>query len=312
MIDVSIVIVCMNNLKNLYPCLESIRRYTTCNYEVLVTAFNFTDTNYKKVTSDFPWVKFIRSQGVVGFSENNNISLKHAVGEYCFVLNDDTYMEEPVVDKLLSSIRSLPKNVAIVSPDIRFPDGRYQICGRPPQTWNTYILKQFHLWSENKPSKYINQKGLFQSYNILGAAFLIKMDLFRSVGFFDEQYYFCPEDIALSTKLNQMGYKCYVDADVRLFHIAGGSTWSPINSALKPTGVKGSVIFFADGSMFKYLMLASIVFLTRFIQFLIWSVRSMKEKEKASIQAQSNLNVCKEIFSKRTPKEIFIKYYQKG
>lgn len=27
-IDVSIVIVCMNNLKNLYPCLNSIKQYT--------------------------------------------------------------------------------------------------------------------------------------------------------------------------------------------------------------------------------------------------------------------------------------------
>ena len=32
MIDVSIVIVCMNNLKNLHPCLESIKKYTTVSY----------------------------------------------------------------------------------------------------------------------------------------------------------------------------------------------------------------------------------------------------------------------------------------
>ena len=309
MIDVSIVIVCMNNLKNLYPCLESIRKYTHCNYEVLVTAFNFTDENYLKVVEDFPWVKITRSQGIVGFSENNNISLQQAKGEYCFVLNDDTYMDEPVIDKLLSSIKKLSKDVVVVSPDIRFPDGRYQVCGRPPQTWITYILKQIHLWNENSPSKYINQKGLFQSYNILGAAFLIKTDIFKSIGFFDERYYFCPEDIALSTKLNRMGYKCYVDANTKLFHIAGGSTWSPINNALKPTGVKGSVIFFSDGSPIKYLVIAIVVFLTRFIQYILWSLKSTNDNKKATIQAQSNLNVCKEIFSKRTPKEIFTKYY---
>lgn len=32
MIDFSIMFVCMNNLKNLYPCLESIEKYTTVSY----------------------------------------------------------------------------------------------------------------------------------------------------------------------------------------------------------------------------------------------------------------------------------------
>ena len=44
-IDVSIVIVCMNNLKNLYPCLNSILKNTTVNYEVFVVAFLFSDEN---------------------------------------------------------------------------------------------------------------------------------------------------------------------------------------------------------------------------------------------------------------------------
>ena len=37
--QVSIVIVCMNNLKNLYPCLDSIRKYTHVSYETLVVAY---------------------------------------------------------------------------------------------------------------------------------------------------------------------------------------------------------------------------------------------------------------------------------
>ena len=49
MIDVSIVIVCMNNLKNLYPCLESIRKFTSVSYECFVVAYLFTKENLEKV-----------------------------------------------------------------------------------------------------------------------------------------------------------------------------------------------------------------------------------------------------------------------
>ena len=42
MIKVSIVIVCMNNLKNLYPCLNSIIKHTSVSYEILVVAYLFS------------------------------------------------------------------------------------------------------------------------------------------------------------------------------------------------------------------------------------------------------------------------------
>ena len=96
-IDVSIVIVCMNNLKNLYPCLESIKKYTTVSYETLVVAYLFSKENLEKVKKDFPWVTFIESNEIRGFSENNNLALRDAKGEYCFVVNDDTEMKMDVV-----------------------------------------------------------------------------------------------------------------------------------------------------------------------------------------------------------------------
>ena len=36
---VSVVIICMNNLGNLYPCLDSIIKHTHVSYEIFVVAF---------------------------------------------------------------------------------------------------------------------------------------------------------------------------------------------------------------------------------------------------------------------------------
>ena len=155
-IDVSIVIVCMNNLKNLYPCLESIKKYTTVSYETLVVAYLFSKENLEKVKKDFPWVTFIESNEIRGFSENNNLALRQAKGKYCFVLNDDTFMDIPVIDRLVDSIEKQPSDVAIMSPKGLFPDGSLQSCGRPIHSFWTYIAGMLRLYNEqNSKSKLI-------------------------------------------------------------------------------------------------------------------------------------------------------------
>lgn len=183
MIDVSIVIVCMNNLKNLYPCLKSIKMHTnTVSYETFVVAYLFSKENLEKVKIDFPWVTFIESNEIRGFSENNNLALRQAKGKYCFVVNDDTEMNQPVIDILFHNINKLPKEIAIISPKILLDRTRRILLGKPRFTFYTFLLDNLMLSSlYRRKSPYINKQGMFQTYNISGASFLIKTDIFKSL-----------------------------------------------------------------------------------------------------------------------------------
>lgn len=311
--QVSIVIVCMNNLKNLYPCLNSIRQYTTVSYETLVVAYLFSRKNLEKVKHDFPWVTFIESNEIRGFSENNNLALRHAKGKYCFVVNDDTEMKMPVVDRLVESFSKCPQNTAIVSPSILNFKGEISVCGRPPITLKRYILKMFRLWNEQKDKRYINKSGLFETYNIIGAAFMIKTDIFRNAGWFDEHYFFCPEDIALSTHLNESGFVCFVDADTIIYHYEGmsGKSLSMIQTATKPAATLGEIAFFSRGNKCVefFLRICLIIILT--LRFLYHGLRGMigAQSNIYRVLAIGDINSIKVCFSKKTPKEIFIHYY---
>ena len=307
---VSIVIVCMNNLKFLYPCLKSIQRFTNISYEVLVTAYLFSSENLKKVRSDFPWVKFIESNEIRGFSENNNLALKYASGEYCFILNDDTELFENVVDKLVSSIRKLSDNVAVLSPVVYRPNGSVQHSGRGKYNLPTLLLDYLGLfkWYEEK-SGFVNKKGVFKSYNIHGAAFLIKTNIFRKFGFFDERYFFCPEDIALSTALNKEGFYCYVDDDIRITHYGGG-TWSKTIVATKPATVKGQLMFYGENCWYKSFAFRVLSFLFYGFKFFYWKTfGKLRDKEKSVIMSCANGNAVYALFSKKTPKELFVKFF---
>lgn len=312
--DVSIVIVCMNNLHNLYPCLESIRKYTTeVTYETFVVAYLFTKDNLEKAKADFSWVTFIESNEIRGFSENNNLALKQAKGKYCFVLNDDTEMQMPIIDGLFETIENLPKEVAAISPRSVFGDGMQQSCGRPKHTIWTYILSSLKMWDEQRsPSPYVNQKGVFKTYDLWGAFFLIRTDIFRQMGWFDERYYFSPEDIALSRKLNRAGYHCYVDSKMTIIHYEGmtGKGISPLQLATKPASFKGNLIYYADESSIRFFLISLLFFVLAIFSFIFHLSKSItgSARERNRILYHCDVNCMSICFLDLTPKQIFVRY----
>lgn len=316
MIEVSIVIVCMNNLDNLYPCLKSIQKYTMLDYETFVVAYLFSRENLNKIKSDYPWVTLIESNVIRGFSENNNLALRQAKGKYCLVLNDDTEIISSAIEKLVETIESLPERVAVVSPLLYLYDGTIQFCGRPPITMVNYILSLFKLWDERKTkSQYINKDGVFKTYNITGAAFLIKRSVFEEVGWFDERFFFTPEDIALSTKLNKLGYECYVNTNAKLIHYEGKTRKSSMSYAsIKPASLRGNLIYYANGSLFIYVLLI-IIQVFRLPPLILYHYFKGFNKEKPNTHYAlmvGYINCLYTCFTTKSAKEIFIKFYEKN
>lgn len=308
---VSIIIVCMNNMKNIYPCLSSIRNLTRIEYEVLLVAYMFSDENLQKIKVDFPWVTIIESKEVRGFSENNNLALKVAKGDYCFVLNDDTYFDTPVIDTLYDSMIA-HQAVDIMSPNLYYPDGRAQFLGRPYLDAISFILSTLHIWGEeNMRRKYRNRTGLYDIYNISGAAFIIKTKVFRQLGWFDEKYFFCPEDIALSTKAICHGYKICQNPSVKITHVGGGTS-SPIGEATLPASFKGHLIFYSNQKYWKFWLICLIEYPIVFAKYVYFKMLfAIKKEEVFNISANSEMNTLITMGSSMTPKEIFIKYYSK-
>ena len=321
MVDVSIVIVCMNNLKNLCPCLDGIKKNTSkVTYEIFVVAYLFSKENLDKVRKEYTWVNLIISDEIRGFSENNNLALKQAKGKYCLVLNDDTEMTMPVIDKLFERIENLPNNIAIISPVPMLPDGQIQYCGRPCCTWYTYILSELRLYNEKKDDRFCNKKGVFKSYNIIGAVFLIKTEIFKEMGWFDEYYFFSPEDLALSTKLNQMGYECWVDSDVNLIHYEGMTGknrrgLSYVQAATMPASAKGIAYFLSGEKLggLGYFLICMFIFSESLFFATYYKIRSMfyDRPNLYDIWALGKIRICYTIFSMKTPKEIFVQYFKK-
>lgn len=303
---VSIVIVSMDNPGDLFPCLDSLRAQTRqTSHEIWVVAYLFSPENLAKLKAAYPEVKIVESREIRGFSENNNLALRQATGEFCFILNDDTRMDMPVVDLLVASFRKEPR-AAFFSPKILNPDGSVQACGRAPWTLRSSLLNGFRLRDARRArSPYINQTGVFQTYNVSGAAFMVRTAVLRELGFFDERFFFCPEDIALSTLANERGHACFVNADVTLIHKAS-TTLRRTAEATFPALARGSVLFQGRHSRLKGGFFAACLFLLAFLKYLHAHGKPAAERP---IWKRAWRNTMRAAFSRKTPKEIFIRHY---
>ncbi len=307
--EVSIIIVCMDRLDYLYPCLESIRTHTTVSFEIRVVAYRFSPDHLARLKVDYPEVTVIESRELRGFAENNNLALRGAQGRYCLILNDDTRFDTPVIDALLADFDRLPETVAAISPKICFPDGRVQTCGRGPWTAGRWMRHYLHLVDETKKTPWTMQDGLFRTWTLNGACFLIRTEAFRKAGWFDESFTFTPEDIALGQRLNDLGYGVYADADVVLTHLAGGSV-SRMEPVIKPTRVRGALLYYGDTKL-KRIYLGCYVWLIEAFREVKYrfSDRSDPQGRNAIMYATAR-NVRRIAFDPRSTKEIFMDYYQ--
>lgn len=287
----------MNRPDILYPCLDSIREQNEVSLECWVVAYRFSSENLQDLQEKYPWVKVVESTELRGFSENNNLALKQVTGKYCFVVNDDTVQRMPVIDRLVLDLENLPEDAAVVSPRIVFADGSLQTCGRGPWSRWRYFKHYLHRVDETRPSRWNKLAGLFQTFTLNGACFLIKTDAFRRAGWLDERFFFTPEDIALGHRLNAMGYTVWADADVPITHLAGGSV-SAWEQAIKPTRVRGNMIFYGEPFLLKCFIWC--FELCRVIKYLF-----LPRTPEHTVMRKTAWNVMRSVFSRKTPKEIF-------
>ena len=303
---VSIVIVCMNRLDNLERCLPSIEKYTTIPHRIYVVAYLFSDENLGKLRLGYPYVQIIESNEIRGFAENNNLALTKVTTPYTFVLNDDTEFTEPVLDNLLHSLE-ITKDAAVMSPVLYRGDGSVQFHGRRKYTFPSFLLHHMGIRIPF-PSRYENKSGIYKTFNISGAAFLIYTDVFEKVGFFDEKYFFCPEDIALSTLLNKNGFYCYVDSSVKIIHYEGISSHkSELFYATTSVAYLGDSYYFGTNKIMRSIIL--MLWMFKVIVFEILRVFHCTTHVTDYLYIYKQ--VLKSYIRKVTPKVLFIEEYNK-
>ena len=115
--------------------------------------------------------------------------------------------------------------------------------------------------------------------------------------------------IALSTLVREKGYGVYVDRAVSLTH-KWRTTATHISPAIRPAAVRGSLLFFSGGSPGKYFLLALPVWLAESAKRAKAALLlALHPSEERRIARDTYRNITRSIFTRKSPKQLFIRYF---
>lgn len=194
--------------------------------EIIVADNDSKDDSCDMVRKRFPHITLLENKENLGFSKANNRAVAVAKGEYVCILNPDTAIAEDTFSKALNYADKQEKfgalGVYLMDGTGNFlPESKRNI----PTPWRSLLkLVGWTKGTKGYYARHINDREMGEVDTLVGAFMLMKREVYNEVGGFDEDYFMYGEDIDLSYKLIQAGYKNYYLGDLCVLHYKGEST----------------------------------------------------------------------------------------
>jgi len=229
----SVIIVNYNVRYFLEQALLSVRQAAQgLDVDVWVVDNNSVDDSVQLVREKFPEVQLIVNKENVGFSKANNQAIQQSTGEYVLLLNPDTVVEEDTFEKCVKFMDAYPDAGGL---GVKMIDGSGKFLPESKRGFPSPFVafsKTFGL------SRFFPKSRLFNRYHLgyldenethevdvlAGAFMLMRRSVLDEIGLLDERFFMYGEDIDLSYRITQAGYKNYYFPETVIIHYKGEST----------------------------------------------------------------------------------------
>lgn len=199
-----------NQLELTKQCIESVKKYTSEAYELIIVDHGSTDGTLQYLEQDKELV-IIKNESNLGIAKGCNQGVEVARGNYFLFLNNNTIVTS---GWLTAMIRECECNdrVGMVGPVTNYASGHHQI-----QVAYTE-LSELDQFAEDHVRKYANQS--VEVRRLVGFCLLVKRAVLEEIGGFDERYGMGNyEDDDLCLRAIQAGYQLKVVYDSFIHHI---------------------------------------------------------------------------------------------
>lgn len=229
----SVIIVNYNVKYLLDYCLYSVKKaIRNIESEIIVIDNNSTDGSKDFFEDRYPLIKFIWNSTNEGFAKANNKALTYASGDYVLFLNPDTIIPEDCLDKCISFIKSNNNRIAcgikmyngsgkfLKESKRAFPSpltSLYKIIGLAGLFPKSRVFAKYHLG-------YLDENNNHEIDVMAGAFMIVPKKILQVVGGFDEIFFMYGEDIDLSYRIQNAGFKNFYFAGSSIIHFKGEST----------------------------------------------------------------------------------------
>jgi GT2 family glycosyltransferase len=231
--QLSVIIVNYNVKYFLEQALHSVyKAMHGVNGEVFVVDNNSADGSCEMVRRKFPQTIVIENKSNTGFSVANNQAIKQAMGKYVLLLNPDTVVEEDCFRRCIDFM-DIQQDAGALG--VKMIDGKGKFLPESKRSLPTpkvAFYKMFGFASVFPKSKtfgkyhlgFLSNDEVHEVEVLSGAFMFIRKATLDKIGLLDEDYFMYGEDIDLSYRITQGGYKNYYFPNTTIIHYKGEST----------------------------------------------------------------------------------------
>lgn len=220
----SVIILNYNVKYFLELCLKSVQEaIASIDAEIIVIDNNSSDGSHAMLAKKFSSVIVIANKDNLGFSKANNQGVKIAKGEFICILNPDTVIAEDTFLKLINFCKN-KSNLGAVGCKLIDGSGKFLPESKRNIPLLKVALRKIFFQDGNYYANHVGQNDIGNIDILVGAFMFMKRRTYHKVNGFDENYFMYGEDIDLSYKLLQAGFKNYYFGDITCIHFKGEST----------------------------------------------------------------------------------------
>jgi GT2 family glycosyltransferase len=239
---VEVIILNFNGFPHTIECIESVRKISYPNYEIIICDNNSSDNSLKEIINFYRLIEFETkcqdkvknifyskekrkdsSKNIVlialsknlGFGGGNNAAIQYTLKEnfnYFLLLNNDTVVDKNFLEPMVRLFEE-QKNVGAVGA-IQYNYYDKEKIEVIYNKQNPFTLKNLRFNSMRGQ----NSTPYIETSYVEGACFLTRKDVIEKAGLLCEDYFFYWEELDWCDRMRKAGYNMLVSLEAKIWH----------------------------------------------------------------------------------------------
>jgi len=216
---VSIIIFNWNGLEDTIECLESLKKISYPNYEVIVVDNGSRGNDAQVLQEKFgDYIHLIKNDKNYGYAGGNNIGIEYSLAnsppDYILLLNNDTVVDPDFLTEMVN-VANTDDRIGIAGPKVyyySFPNC-IQSAGGRISTRKGMIA---HIGNKEVDAGQYNVQQTVDY--VVGCCMLVKSEVIAKIGMFDESYFCYWDEIDYCVRARRAGFKVVYAPQARIWH----------------------------------------------------------------------------------------------
>lgn len=174
-----------------------------------------TDGTTEQIARRFPRVTVLQLGGNLGPCRSRNAGVDHVDSDLVLLVDNDIYVQDDTIERMARAQQET--GAAVVAPRIRLVPERDMVQAEGADVHFVGMIRMRHGW---RPAAGLPDERA-EVDAAISACLLVEREAYRSVGGFDELYFFYCEDMEFSVRTRSLGHRIVAEPGAVVYHERG-------------------------------------------------------------------------------------------